>query len=178
MATQCSEQTMPVDVFELAARRESVRGEIELARLPRLAGSLLSTAGALHYEVRGLIDADGHPGADLSLRGRLLLECQRCNAPFEFVLERETRFRFVRSEAELDALPLEDDEADVILGSQAMDLPGWIEDEAILSLPLVPRHESCSPVDGKSAQTVPTAQRPSPFAVLAALKGRATGGSS
>jgi len=178
MATQCSEQKMPVDVFELAARGERIEGEIALARLPRLAGSLLGTEGSLRYEVRGLVDADGYPGADLSLRGRLRLECQRCNAALEFILERDTRFRFVHSEPELDALPLEDDEVDVVVGSQTMDLPGWVEDEAILSLPLVPRHESCIPAEGSVDRAEPTAERPSPFAVLAALKGLAADGSS
>jgi uncharacterized protein len=166
---------MPVDVFDLATRGGRVEGYIELAKLPRLAESLRETDGVLHYEVQGLVDAEGHSGADLRLRGRLQLECQRCSAPFEFVLERDTRFRFVHDEAELDALPLEDDEADVIVGSHAMDLAGWVEDEAILSLPLVPRHESCSPVGGQAARVEPSAERPSPFAVLAALKGRETG---
>ena len=169
---------MPVDVFDLAARGERIEGEFELARLPRLSESLLDTDGTLRYVVKGLVDADGHPAADLSLRGRLRLECQRCNAPLEFDLERDTRFRFVHSEAELEALPLEDDEADVIAGSHAMDLAAWVEDEAILSLPLVPRHESCSPVAGRSRQVESTTDRPNPFAVLAALKGRDVGESS
>jgi len=177
MATQCSEHKMPVDVFDLAARGERVEGELELARLPRLAESLLDTAGTLRYVVKGLVDGDGHPAADLSLRGRLRLECQRCNASLEFDLERDTRFRFVESEAELEALPLEDDETDVIVGSHAMDLAAWVEDEAILSLPLVSRHECCSPVAGKSPDE-PTTDRPNPFAVLAALKGRGAGESS
>src|SRR5512134_1581139 len=128
MAAQCSEQEMPVDVFELAARGERVGGEIGLARLPRLAGSLLATDGTLRYVVRGLVDAQGHPTAEMSLRGRLLLECQRCGAPLEFDLERDARFRFVHSESELEALPLEDDEADLIVGSRALDVPGWVED--------------------------------------------------
>lgn len=169
---------MPVDVFELAARGERIAGEIELARMPRLARSLLSTDGTLHYEVRGLVDADGHPAADLTLRGRLMLECQRCNSPLELVLDRGARFRFVHSEPELDALPLEDDEADVIVGSHAMDLTGWVEDEAILSLPLVPRHENCNPADGNLDRVELTSERRSPFAVLAALKGPAPGRSS
>jgi uncharacterized protein len=169
---------MPVDVFDLAARGERVEGEFELARLPRLAESLLDTDGTLRYVVKGLVDADGHPAADLSLRGRLRVECQRCNAPLAVDLERDTRFRFVHSEAELEALPLEDDEADVIVGSHVMDLAAWVEDEAILSLPLVPRHESCSPVASKSGQVEPTTNRPNPFAVLAALKGRGAGENS
>ena len=76
--------------------------------------------------------------------GRLQLICQRCNAPLDFELDRTTRFRFVATEEELNALPIEDDEIEVIVGSRSMSVHDWVEDEAILSLPLVPRHGECS----------------------------------
>jgi uncharacterized protein len=82
-----------------------------------------------------------------------------------FDLNRTTRFRFVSSEQELNALPIEE-EADAVIGSPAMDVFAWIEDEAILSLPLVPRHHECS-------LAIPTeagadAPHRNPFAELAA----------
>ncbi len=77
------------------------------------------------------------------LKGRLQLICQRCNAPLDFDLDRTTRFRFVANEEELNALPIEDDEIETIVGSGSMSVHDWIEDEAILSLPLVPRHDEC-----------------------------------
>ena len=49
-----------------------------------------------------------------------------------------TAGRAVASEEELEALPLEEDETDVIAGARDMDIGRWVEDEAILSLPLVP----------------------------------------
>ena len=58
--------------------------------------------------------------------------------------KRTTRFRFVATEEELNALPIEDDEIEMIVGSRSMSVYDWIEDEAILSLPLVPRHDECS----------------------------------
>jgi uncharacterized protein len=50
-----------------------------------------------------------------------------------------------------------------------MDIAAWVEDEAILSLPLVPRHDDCHtrlPAEVASE----AAERPKPFAVLADLK--------
>lgn len=167
---------MTIDAFELARNSRRIAGEIALPDLPRLAESLLDADGSLRYAVQGWIDADG-PGADLELSANLRLACQRCNTPLDYRLERKTRFRFVHNEAELEAQPLDDNEADAIVGSKSMDLRGWIEYEAILSLPLVPRHERC-----EIGTTVGTEERDErdagagrqrPFAVLAALKGGA-----
>jgi uncharacterized metal-binding protein YceD (DUF177 family) len=48
-----------------------------------------------------------------------------------------------------------------------MDLRDWIEDEAILSLPLVPRHGRC---ETEAAAETDDSGRRRPFAVLAELK--------
>ena len=164
-----------IDAFDLARARAHLEGEIPLSQLPRLAESLVTASGCVRYRIDGLIDDDGHPGARMQLQAQLPLTCQRCNAPLLFDLNRTTHFRFVRSEEELNALPIEDDDADAIVGSHALNLASWIEDEAILSLPLVPRHEVCSLPLQRDADTE-SSPPPNPFAELAAaLKG---GGSS
>ena len=71
--------------------------------------------------------------------------------------------------AELDA----DTEDDVLAMTRALDVQALLEDELLLSLPLVPRHLVCPdplvvPPDG--APDVDTAEKPQPFAALAALK--------
>ena len=158
-----------IDSFELARSGRRFDGEVAIARLPRLAEFVTTAQGDLRYEIDGLIDDEGHPAADLHLKGRLKLICQRCNAALEFELNRTTRFRFVATEEELNSLPIEDDEIDAIVGSRNMSIHEWVEDEAILSLPLVPRHDECSaPLkadDGPSAVAAPN-----PFAVLLGLR--------
>lgn len=158
-----------IDSFELARSNRRIEGEVAIARLPRLAEFVTMQQGELHYEIDGLIDDQGHPAADLRVNGRLKLICQRCNVPFDFELDRKTRFRFVATEEELNSLPIENDEVDAIVGSRNMSIHDWVEDEAILSLPLVPRHDECSAPqksdDDPSAVTVPN-----PFAVLLALR--------
>jgi uncharacterized protein len=166
------------DAFRLARLRESLRGDATMADLPRLAQSVLDAAARVHYFIAGRVDDEGHPGAVMKLAGRLPLRCERCNGPLEFVLEREVPFRFAQDERELNALPLEDDEVEEVVGSPAMDLLAWVEDEAILSLPLVPRHEDCALPYAAVPESAEPA-RPKPFAVLARLKqgdGGASGG--
>lgn len=168
---------LQADVYALARDRGEMAGELPLAALPRLAESLLSADGGMHWRIRGEVDARGRPGAVLQLEARLPMECQRCGGRVEFELRRDARFRFVADEARLGTEPDDDDEVDVIVGSQHMALVPWIEDEAILSLPLVPRHDAADPqcrtavplgaADGGLATE---AARPNPFSVLAGLK--------
>jgi uncharacterized protein len=132
------------DALRLARNRESIRGEAaRWSELPRLAESVLGPDALLRYEIQGHTDDRGDPGAVMVLSARLPLRCERCNEPLLFELERRVPFRFVADERVLNALPIEDDEVEEVVGSASMDLLSWIEDEAILSLPLVPRHATC-----------------------------------
>ena len=158
-----------IDSSELARSGRRIEGEVAIARLPRLADFVTTPQDDLRYEIQGLIDADGHPVADLHLDGRLKLICQRCNAALDFELNRTTRFRFVVTDEELNSLPIEDDEIDAVVGSRTMSIHEWVEDEAILSLPLVPRHDECS-APLKSEDDPSPVAIPNPFAVLLALR--------
>ena len=159
------------DAFRLARKHETLRGHATMRELPRLAESVLDPEAVLHYEIEGRIDDEGHPGATMQLSGILPLRCERCNQPLQFHLERRVPFRFVNDEQELNALPIEDDEVEEVVGSVAMALLPWIEDEAILSLPLVPRHADCG-IPVADAPEEFDDERPNPFAALAGLKRR------
>jgi uncharacterized protein len=170
---------LAADVFELARERRTIEGELPLSALPRLATSLLRSDGPLAYRIRGTVDERGRPGAQMQLQAELVLECQRCNQELAHRLQRDAQFRFVGSEEELNALPVEDDEVDLVVGARHMDIAAWVEDEAILSLPLVPRHDDCRPaipLAAADASADSGAKRPNPFAALAGLKtGRKAG---
>jgi uncharacterized protein len=79
-------------------------------------------------------------------------------------------FLFVHGEhaaAELDA----DSEDDVLALTRALDLRALVEDELLLELPLVPRHEVCpEPLKAAHEEIPPVEEKPNPFAVLASLK--------
>jgi uncharacterized protein len=164
------------DAFRLARERGRLVGDAAMAALPRLAQSVLSPDARLHYQIDGRVDGEGHPGAVMHLTGRLLLRCERCGEPVDFVLDRTVAFRFVASEDELNALPIEDDELEAVVGSNTMALMPWIEDEAILSLPLIARHDDCS-IAAVLADGAEPVARDNPFAVLARLKKDEGGGS-
>lgn len=105
---------------------------------------------------------------DLEVEGVVWLQCQRCLHAYEQSLLVRTRLEVMRSEEEADAAPLDDDEADVIVGSRSFDLITQIEDELLLALPVSPRHAVCP--DEVLPEEAEAEKKPSPFAVLANLK--------
>ena len=131
----------------------------------------------VQWEARGAqqSDASGHVRVWLHLSARLSLPltCQRCLGPADVALEVARDFRFVATEAQAEA---EDEEAeeDVLVLSRDFDLQALVEDELLMALPLVPRHEACptevklaaQDADFEAAQEA----KPKPFAALAGLK--------
>lgn len=109
----------------------------------------------------------------MQLHTDIWLMCQRCLQPYRHPIAIHNRFVIVHTEEQAQTLDMENDEVDAIVGSHQFDLLDLIEEELLLALPLVPRHESCaSPALTPSQdKTVPTkATKTSPFAILAELK--------
>lgn len=100
------------------------------------------------------------------------LICQRCLGSVVVPVAAERSFLFVHGEEA--AAQLDDEiEDDVLPMARSLDLQVLVEDEVLLALPLVPRHDACPvplvvPGEVESADDEP----PHPFAALAALKPR------
>jgi len=100
------------------------------------------------------------------------LQCQRCLQPMRQPLAVDRQLRFVRDEAEAARLD-EESEHDVLVLPASLDLLELLEDELILALPLVPRHDVCLsplPMSAADAGADDTDDEPHPFAALAALR--------
>jgi uncharacterized protein len=169
-----------LDVAAFAAAAGEFAGEFAAAALPRLSSATLAPgADSPRPGVRWRVDGERLPLAGAGVQPSLLvtastdvsLECQRCLQPMQMPLRAERRIFFVDGEDAAAALDAESDD-DVLALTPALDLPALIEDELLLALPLVPRHDVCPEpllrgfVDGDSAAV--SAEHP--FAVLAALK--------
>ena len=100
------------------------------------------------------------------------MQCARCYEPVVYSIERELTFRFTKTEAEANALPLDEegDDEEVIVGSRTLSVADWVQEEAILSLPAMPVHEDCEMDCEPDPEEVVMSEKPNPFAALAALK--------
>lgn len=169
----------PFDLFEFVRVQQQAAGHVGFGRLPRIIAEIAPGAqpaeGGFDWTLTGIRRArsNGQPAdfVRLTVVGTLALACQRCLVPFAHPVGLDVLLEVVRSDEEADAAPLDDDEADVIVGATAFDLAALIEDEILLSLPSAPRHDVC-PAPTDEAAPVAANGKPSPFAVLAQLKGK------
>lgn len=169
-----------LDVRHAAASQLLMEGHDSLSSYERLMQEAqgLESQNMLHWtaQVDLRSDADGQPAHWLHLTVATTLPqiCQRCLGPVDVVVKVDREFRFVDSEAVAEQQDDESEE-DLLVISREFDLATLVEDEVLMALPLVPRHETC-PVNIKMVAAdegfeVP-AEKPNPFAVLAQLKAK------
>ena len=173
---------LPIAAFALSQGTHS--GEQRLSRFERLMEQSQDLGGEtlVTYAVQGEVrsDASGadEPWLHLSAQATLSLICQRCLTPVDEVVSFERDFRFVASEA-LAEVEDEESEEDVLVLSKSFNLLELIEDELLMSTPLVPKHEVCpQPVKLQAADPEFVAvvqEKPNPFAVLQQLKKKDAG---
>lgn len=143
----------------LVPQTYSGRGFLALDDLPRVAleAAARSADNGFEWAVNTFFDgvAGGEPRLkmNLSLKGQMHLICQRCMQPCLVQIEESRQFVFFANEALADAFPMEDDALEPLVASSQFDLLGTIEDEILLSLPLIPKHpegacEAASPGSG------------------------------
>jgi uncharacterized protein len=177
-----SRETDPrrLDVAALAAAGAELEGEWQADRLPRLAAAGLDTddgapRAAIAWGARG--ERLAFPGAGLRpalaivADTEVTVECQRCLQPMRLPLHAERRIFFVDGEDAAAALDAESED-DVLASTPALELLELVEDELLLAIPLVPRHEHCpEPLPRPFVEDDPAVDlADNPFAMLAALK--------
>ncbi|MBS0293913.1 MAG: DUF177 domain-containing protein [Proteobacteria bacterium] len=174
-----------LDVKAFAQAGAHLSGHDTLLKYQRLA----EEAQGLHPDLRVDWMADGElrttHGMDdqvwlrLKASATLPMTCQRCLHTVDVPLEVEREFRFVADEATAEALD-SDSEEDLLALSREFNLRELIEDELLMVLPVVPRHDECptgvklvsSDADFEEAN----AQKTNPFAALAGLRKDKPGG--
>jgi uncharacterized protein len=167
-----------LDLRGACADAQQLDGRLALASLERLLPSLAAVpaddavAWQAQAEERPVTGGEAERWLRLRARATVPLQCQRCLGLLAQPLEIDRRFRFVAGEEEAERLDEASDD-DVLALQPRLDLLGLLEDELILALPLVPRHEGACP-EPLSAAAEPAAGldagRPHPFAALAALR--------
>jgi uncharacterized protein len=161
-----------IDSFEFCRVKERREGQIAVSDLPRLSSELVDTDKTenLKWSLAGGNDRLGNAQLKLSVAGNVKLLCQRCLKPLEYSIASESVLTLAKDEASADEIEqlLDDDDIEVIVGSRDLNLHALIEDEALLALPVSPKHEICPGQDLFEEAKVP--KKESPFAVLKNLK--------
>ena len=185
-----------LDVAKFARAGTSLEGQVPLGALQRLSEGTCAPDDAQPGLVtwratgsqRGVLGGTPEVRLHLQAQATVWLNCQRCLQPVAVSLPIDRVFRFARDDDEAAQLDEASEEEDVLALGRPLDLMSLLEDELIMALPIVPRHETCpqplqalgdaglaTGVPGTAAAGGPDvaaddAARPNPFAVLGKLK--------
>ncbi len=171
-----------LDLKAFARAKGSLSGETPLADFGRLKAevqeqSTIPVTWTAEGEMRPNEVGQDEVWLHLTARTTLALVCQRCMGRVDTLVASDRWYRFAPDEASAAALDDESEE-DVLVLDGAFDLQELVEDELLMSLPLVPRHDRC-PVDVKLSVSdgdfEAAAVKPNPFARLASLRVDKTG---
>ncbi len=99
-----------------------------------------------------------------SVRAELDVVCQRCLEPVHVVVDQAVNLGLVTTLEEGDLVP--ESFEPLVLEQEQIRFSDIVEDELILAIPAIPRHEHCDMCEIQNEEI----ERPNPFAVLANLK--------
>lgn len=163
-----------IDPFRFAHSGLQIVGEIPVSKMSRLSEMLYDDSGKVEIDMQFDIDTTGTP----FMRGQFVvtvnLLCERCMEPMAHSINIITKLALVRHEGMIEGLA-EQYEPWILNDAKQVDPVLMIEDELILTLPLVPKHDySCLPEQlWQVGEEETEIEKPvSPFAVLSALKSK------
>lgn len=162
-----------VDPRKFANQGITLRGNIPLAELPRITELVAEPTGEVNVVLTFDVDEQRFKVVSGDVEGSLSLTCQRCLEPVVVPLQASVHVAVVWTEEEAKALPRSLDPW--IVGEGATDIYHIVEEEILLSLPMVAYHdEPC--IDASHLHSGDVAEEDvkpadNPFKMLEQLKG-------
>jgi len=164
-----------IDPFRFAQNGLKLAGELQVSDLKRLSSALHNDEGIVSVDMHFDVDETGTPYLQGKFRSSLTLICERCMEAMQLTVEAECLLALVQYERKIEGLA-EQYEPWLVDTDEPVELGSVVEDELILALPLVPRHDfDCLPAEAWQSgdEVVEEEEKPvSPFAVLSALKSK------
>ena len=129
-----------LDVRKAAARKATVKGTLELRRMPRLLASLASDSGSVEAECAFARDEEGRCVVSVSVDAQVEVQCQRCLETMAVEVHAAHQVGVVGSDDQVRQLPSHLEPW--LVEREPADLWALVEDELILGLPMVSYHDS------------------------------------
>jgi len=166
-----------VNPFRAAEGGHVIAGRIEFTRMKRLMEAVDNHDGAAELSLNFAVDEQGIPHVKGRVNSEVALVCQRCLEPMTLPISIEMDLGIVASDEAVKRLP--EYYEPLIVGDKPLSVAEMVEEEIMLALPAVPRHEPgvCvaantasgeRPEDGNDKESSSN----NPFAVLARLKSK------
>jgi uncharacterized protein len=162
-----------IDPLRLAQNGLKLTGELAVTEMPRLAQSLVNNEAMVDVDIAFDVDEVNTPFMRGKFTATVSMTCERCMKEVKVDLNVSCLLAMVTNERKIEGLAEQYDPW-LLESSDDVLLSSVIEDELILALPLVPRHdEACLPASEWSSadeMVEDVEEKVSPFAVLATLK--------
>ena len=161
------------DPFQLARSSFSASDKMPIAKLTRLVPKLVSDQGDLWVDLVIEFDEQRICTIKGDVKGSLSLECQRCMQVMELPVTLSFVLGVVKKEERIDYLP---ESYEPLLVVDKVNMREILEEELLLYIPLVPKHDEndCGAVKSafvqESDQVKTEVKRENPFSILKELK--------
>lgn len=133
---------MNIDPFNLAKKLKEISGEVALSELPNLSSMLEKTINKINYTLKFSQDEQNRAKITGKISTKVTQKCNRCLGCVENSVDTQVLLYPITSESEEANLP---EGVDSILVDKQLNLKDILEEEVILALPLVSRHDSSNP---------------------------------
>ena len=167
-----------VDAKKIFAQQAVISGDLPIGGFERFCQSLANRSGNVHISLQFLADDRCKRVISGELRADVQVYCQRCLEVMSIVIADSFKLGVVDAEIFIDRLPPELEPW--ICADNRIVLSDVIEEQLILSMPIVSYHESdCSPASGITMRDGQPGRlsveernqdKPNPFAILQSLK--------
>lgn len=137
-----AKNTLPrnIEPLHLTDIDATLQGELAVGNMPRLAALLREKEGKAVFSLKFGKDPQGFRSICGKIHAQLILECQRCLQPMAYTLDLAVKLSPMLTEKRMDSLP--NDFEPLLVTEESILLSDIIEDELLLNLPLVPKHEA------------------------------------
>ncbi len=129
-----------IDPWLMYRRNHKLVGTLLLSQMPNLQRSQNREESIVNAQVAVQQREDGHKVIVGHAEVELTLDCQRCLQPLIKVIRADFELVLVKYERHLSSV---NDSDDAIVCEDSLELAPLIEQELILSLPMIPKHEDC-----------------------------------
>jgi uncharacterized protein len=161
-----------IDPFKSAQRRLQCEGYFELSGFERLHAVSETNSGQMNVSIKFNVDEQNLVVISGAGSTVVVLTCQRCNEPYELELNIDFCFSPIKKPEQADELPSYYDAIELDENGE-VNLLEMVEDELLLAIPLIPKHElnDCQAAADSTWGKLPAElDKPNPFDVLKQLK--------
>jgi uncharacterized protein len=167
-----SEENIPqkIDPFRFADNGLRIQGVLFVKNMQRLCESLYDNSGKVEVSIEFRKDEQNISFLNGQISCVLKLQCQRCMEPYSFEITNKIQLAIVHTEEEAEVLPKGYDS--IVANDDILVIQDMIEDELIISLPVVPRHppKECKGMPLFESEQVSQTEKENPFKVIEFLR--------